>query len=148
MEGLQRRAAARSRTAPALAARQPAYFVAFDVLQGEGGEQLLALPYRERRRRLEVLFAAGGLASPWTLCPMTTDVATAREWLEDWTDVSGGEGLVIKPLTSKYPTGIPWLDQGPPPRHHRNHHRRDHRHTHPRSCSSSAVTIRPAACAR
>ncbi|MEU9237098.1 ATP-dependent DNA ligase [Streptomyces subrutilus] len=101
-EGLQRRAAARARTAPALAARLPAYYVAFDVLQAEGGTELLSLPYRERRRRLEVLFAARGLAAPWTLCPMTTDVATAREWLEEWTDVSGVEGLVIKPLTSKY----------------------------------------------
>ncbi len=107
-EGLQRRAAARARTAPALAARLPAYFVAFDVLQSEGVE-LLSLPYRERRRRLEVLFAARGLTAPWTLCPMTTEVTKAREWLEDWTDVSGVEGLVIKPLTSKYlPTYRGW----------------------------------------
>ncbi|MEU9108754.1 hypothetical protein AB0D54_31365 [Streptomyces xanthophaeus] len=80
---MQRRAAARARTAPALAGRLPAYFVAFDVLQGEGGERLLSLPYRERRRRLEVLLAARGLTSPRMLCPMTTDVTTAREWLED-----------------------------------------------------------------
>ncbi len=33
---------------------------------------------------------------------MTTDVTKAREWLEEWTDVSGVEGLVIKPLNSKY----------------------------------------------
>ncbi|MFE2553657.1 ATP-dependent DNA ligase [Streptomyces sp. NPDC059355] len=33
---------------------------------------------------------------------MTTDLATAQEWLETWTDVSAVEGLVIKPLTSKY----------------------------------------------
>ncbi|MGW6821417.1 hypothetical protein [Streptomyces sp. NPDC055005] len=50
---------------------------------------MLHLPYRERRRRLEVLFAPRGLRAPWTLCPMTTDLATAREWLESWTDVSG-----------------------------------------------------------
>ncbi|WP_244291576.1 RNA ligase family protein [Streptomyces subrutilus] len=106
-EGLQRRAAARARTAPALAARLPAYFVAFDVLQSEGGELLLSLPYRERRRRLEVLFAARGLTAPWTLCPMTTDVTKAREWLEEWTDVSGVEGLVIKPLSSKYLPAYP-----------------------------------------
>lgn len=35
-EALQRRAAARARTAPALAARLPAHFVAFDVLQADG----------------------------------------------------------------------------------------------------------------
>ncbi|MGW7063569.1 ATP-dependent DNA ligase [Streptomyces sp. NPDC054904] len=66
-EGLQRRAAARARTAPALVARLPALYVAFDVLQ-QGGVKLLTLSYRERRRRLEVLFAARALTSPWTLC--------------------------------------------------------------------------------
>ncbi|MFJ8210432.1 ATP-dependent DNA ligase [Streptomyces sp. NPDC096033] len=33
---------------------------------------------------------------------MITDLAKAREWLQTWTDVSGVEGIVIKPLTSKY----------------------------------------------
>ncbi|MGW6866587.1 hypothetical protein [Streptomyces sp. NPDC054901] len=36
---------------------------------------------------------------------MTTDVAKAREWLETCTDVSGVEGLVIKSLTGRNPTG-------------------------------------------
>ncbi|MGW9368857.1 hypothetical protein ACWGVR_02365 [Streptomyces xanthophaeus] len=27
---------------------------------------------------------------------MTTDPDKAREWLEDWTDVSGVEGILIK----------------------------------------------------
>ncbi|WP_405436307.1 hypothetical protein OG373_05510 [Streptomyces avidinii] len=39
---------------PALAARRPACFVAFDVLQPEGSVELVTLPYEERRRRLEV----------------------------------------------------------------------------------------------
>ncbi|MEE1751257.1 ATP-dependent DNA ligase [Streptomyces sp. SP18CS02] len=56
-EALQRRAAARGRTATALAAKTPAFFIAFDALQIDGIE-LLTLPYAERRRRLEVLFAA------------------------------------------------------------------------------------------
>ncbi|MFG2753950.1 ATP-dependent DNA ligase [Streptomyces xanthophaeus] len=108
---LQRRAAARARarTAPALAARLPAFFVAFDVLQTDGGTELLTLPYRERRRRLEVLFAARELAAPWTLCPMTTDVAVAREWLEEWTDVPGLEGLVVKNMAQPYrPSARGW----------------------------------------
>ncbi|MFE1413437.1 ATP-dependent DNA ligase [Streptomyces sp. NPDC058746] len=100
-EALQRRAAARARSAPALAARTPAYFVAFDVLQLDG-QELLQRPYSDRRARLEALLADHALTAPWTLCPMTTDVATAREWLESWTDVSGVEGILIKPLTSKY----------------------------------------------
>ncbi|MFF4457884.1 hypothetical protein [Streptomyces goshikiensis] len=82
-EALQRRAAARGRTATALAAKTPAFFIAFDALQIDGTE-LLALLYRERRRRLEVLFAARTLTARWTLCPMTTDPDTAWEWLEGW----------------------------------------------------------------
>ncbi|MEU9421186.1 hypothetical protein [Streptomyces sp. NPDC048272] len=64
-EALQRRAAARARSAATLATRTPAYFVAgFDILQADGVE-MLALPYRERRLRQEVLFTARGLTAPW-----------------------------------------------------------------------------------
>ncbi|MGW7458445.1 ATP-dependent DNA ligase [Streptomyces sp. NPDC054797] len=100
-EGLQRRAAARGRSAPGLAARWPAYFVAFDMLQLEGME-LLARPYRERRALLEDLFTDHAVTAPWTLCPMTTDLATAREWLESWTDVSGVEGVVARGVNQPY----------------------------------------------
>ncbi|MFF3980744.1 hypothetical protein [Streptomyces sp. NPDC001828] len=103
-EGLQRRAAARSRSAHLLAAGLPAYYVAFDLLQQDGTE-LLTLPYRERRRRLEVLFAAHSLTAPFTLCPMTTDPATAREWMTHWTEVPGLEGLVVKAQGQRYLTG-------------------------------------------
>ncbi|MFI8281090.1 RNA ligase family protein [Streptomyces sp. NPDC085929] len=103
-EGLQRRAAARARSASALAAKLPAHFVAFDVLQLDGRE-LLHLPYVERRARLEALFTDHALTAPWTLCPMTTDPAKAREWLDSWTDVSGVEGIVVKPQTSPYMPG-------------------------------------------
>ncbi|MFD0268753.1 hypothetical protein ACFVGY_19605 [Streptomyces sp. NPDC127106] len=92
-EALQRRAAARGRTAAALAAKTPAFFIAFDVLQQDGTE-LLTRPYHERRRILEDLFGTHQLSAPWTLCPMTTDLAKAREWLETWTDVSGVEGIL------------------------------------------------------
>ncbi|MFD9574906.1 ATP-dependent DNA ligase [Streptomyces sp. NPDC059982] len=104
-EALQRRAAARGRTATALAAKTPAFFIAFDALQIDGTE-LLALAYTERRRRLEVLFAARALTAPWTLCPMTTDPDKAREWLEDWTDVTGVEGLVVKAMNQRYRPGV------------------------------------------
>ncbi|MFI1152582.1 hypothetical protein [Streptomyces sp. NPDC020817] len=79
-EALQRRAAARARSAATLAACTPAYFLAFDVLQLDG-VATMGLPYRERRRRLEVLCSARALTAPWTLCPMTTDLATAQDWL-------------------------------------------------------------------
>ncbi|MFJ4777831.1 hypothetical protein [Streptomyces sp. NPDC088762] len=100
---MQRRAAAHSRSAATLAARLPAHYVVFAILQQDGTE-LLSLPYRERRRRLEALFAARSLTAPWTLCPMATDVV-AREWLENWTDMSGVEGLVVKAMGQRYVTG-------------------------------------------
>ncbi|MFD9520724.1 hypothetical protein [Streptomyces sp. NPDC059979] len=62
----------------------PAYFVAFDLLQ-QDGQELLARPYAERRALLENLFAERALTAPWTSCPMTTDLAEAREWLQSWT---------------------------------------------------------------
>ncbi|WP_051838201.1 hypothetical protein [Streptomyces sp. NRRL F-2580] len=103
-EALQRRAATRGRGAAGLAARWPAYFVAFDLLQHDG-QEFLTRPYAERRTLLENLFSQHTLTAPWTLCPQTTDLAKAREWLESWTDVSGVEGILIKPLNSRYLTG-------------------------------------------
>ncbi|ARE79525.1 ATP-dependent DNA ligase (plasmid) [Streptomyces sp. Sge12] len=103
-EALQRRAATRARGAQTLAARWPAYFVAFDLLQHDG-QELLTRPYAERRTLLENLFTEHALTAPWTLCPMTTDLAKAREWLESWTDVSGVEGILVKPLNGRYLAG-------------------------------------------
>ncbi|MFD6917367.1 ATP-dependent DNA ligase [Streptomyces virginiae] len=103
-EALQRRAATRARGAAVLAARWPAYFVAFDLLQHDG-QELLTRPYAERRALLENLFSEHTLTTPWTLVPQTTDLATAREWLESWTDVSGVEGILIKPLNGRYLPG-------------------------------------------
>ncbi|MER7764150.1 hypothetical protein [Streptomyces sp. NPDC097619] len=102
-EALQRRAASR-RAAADLSVSLPAFYVVFDVLQ-QDGQAVTDLPYRERRRRLETLFAARGLTAPWTLCPMTTDPAKAREGLETWTDVSGVEGLVVKGMDTRYLPG-------------------------------------------
>ncbi|MEU6895902.1 hypothetical protein ABZ934_29905 [Streptomyces sp. NPDC046557] len=76
-EGLQRRTATRGRAERELAASLPAFFIAFDVLH-EDGVELLRHPYRQRRLRLEALFAAHRLKTPWALCPMTTDLITAR----------------------------------------------------------------------
>ncbi|CAM5618011.1 hypothetical protein GCM10010343_11820 [Streptomyces avidinii] len=70
---------------------RPAHF-AFDLLQ-QDGQALLTHPYGERRGLLERLFSEYALTAPWTLCPMATDLAKAREWLESWTGVSGVEGL-------------------------------------------------------
>ncbi|MFJ3637939.1 hypothetical protein [Streptomyces sp. NPDC090112] len=79
----------------------PGFFIAFDVLQA-GGDELPGLPYRKRRRLLEVLFAAHVLTSPWMLCPMTTDLAKARERLEAWTGVSGVESILITAMNQRH----------------------------------------------
>ncbi|MFF9768537.1 hypothetical protein ACF1GT_18310 [Streptomyces sp. NPDC014636] len=69
-EALQRRAVSGGRTAARLAAEAPAHFIAFDVLQIDG-QELLHVPYGERRARLERLFADHGLSAPWTRRPAT-----------------------------------------------------------------------------
>ncbi|MEU9087947.1 hypothetical protein [Streptomyces sp. NPDC048357] len=104
LRGVAAPAATRAHGAAGLVARWPAYFVAFDLLQHDG-QELLRRPYVERRALLEDLFSEHALTAPWSLCPMTTDLAKAREWLEFWTDASGVEGIVIKPLNSRYLTG-------------------------------------------
>ncbi|MFJ9703366.1 ATP-dependent DNA ligase [Streptomyces fradiae] len=103
-EALQRRAVSGGRTAARLAQEMPAHFIAFDVLQA-GGRELLHVPYGERRARLEELFTDRGLSAPWTLCPETTDPATATEWLTSWTQVPGVEGLVIRGSGQRYLPG-------------------------------------------
>ncbi|MDQ0798297.1 ATP-dependent DNA ligase [Streptomyces sp. B1I3] len=101
---LQRRATA-GRNAPVLAAEMPAHFIAFDVLQSDG-QELLAEPFARRREVLEALFAGHWLGPPWTLCPSTTDPVIAGEWLYEWTDVPGLEGVVAKSLTGRYRPGV------------------------------------------
>ncbi|MFF5976976.1 hypothetical protein ACFY7C_36300 [Streptomyces sp. NPDC012769] len=54
---------------------------------------------------MEHLFADRGLGAPWTLCPQTTDVATAKERLTSWTQVPGVEGLVIRGSGQRYVPG-------------------------------------------
>ncbi|HEU5111583.1 MAG TPA: hypothetical protein VFT95_23830 [Micromonosporaceae bacterium] len=74
----------------------------FDLLRDAEGDELLDLPLAERRRRLEHLLA--GAPPRLTLCPQTTDVALAREWLTTWTS-AGIEGVVAKRLDVRYQPG-------------------------------------------
>ncbi|MEV0604671.1 ATP-dependent DNA ligase [Streptomyces sp. NPDC050315] len=89
-------------TAARLAEQHPAHFVAFDLLH-QASADLTVRPYAERRAALEALFADHHLGPPWTLCPMTTDVDIAREWLS-WSAV-GIEGAVFKRLQQPYLPG-------------------------------------------
>ncbi|GGU11755.1 hypothetical protein GCM10010272_66120 [Streptomyces lateritius] len=40
------------------------------------------------------------------LCPIITDEAKSGEWLEDWTNVSGVEGIVVKGMSQPYRPGL------------------------------------------
>ncbi|MFJ3164367.1 ATP-dependent DNA ligase [Streptomyces kanasensis] len=103
-EALQRRAVSGGRTAARLAQEVPAHFIAFDVLHIDG-QELLHVPYDERRAQLEQLFTDRSLGAPWTLCPETTEVAAAKEWLMSWTQAPGVEGLVIRGSGQRYLPG-------------------------------------------
>ncbi|MFE0850623.1 ATP-dependent DNA ligase [Streptomyces rochei] len=71
----------------------------FDVVRLEGAD-LTPWSYARRRAALETLFADTLLTAPFTLCPSTTDPATARDWLT-WTS-AGLEGVCFKRLSEPY----------------------------------------------
>jgi ATP-dependent DNA ligase len=77
-----------------LAKETPAKLVAFDLL-AEGDEELLGLPYVDRRERL-----AAVVADPVELTPATSDPADAGEWL-----AGTGEGVIAKQAAAPYRPG-------------------------------------------
>ncbi|MFF4845562.1 ATP-dependent DNA ligase [Streptomyces collinus] len=106
-ERLQGRLQRRGAGALRLAGQWPAHFVAFDLLRLSGTDTTRWI-YRRRRAALEALFADHRLTAPWVLCPSTTDPATVREWLTNWTEV-GLEGVVYKRLEGRYePSARGW----------------------------------------
>jgi ATP-dependent DNA ligase len=72
----------------------PAALVAFDLL-AEGDDQLLELPYTERRERLAAL-----VADPVELTPATDDPEAAGQWL-----AGTGEGVIAKRSDAPYRPG-------------------------------------------
>lgn len=84
-----------------LASSTPASVVAFDLL-ALGDESLMPLGYAERRRRLAA--ALGQVRPPVYLTPVTTDVATARDWFERF-EGAGLDGVVAKAADLPYVPG-------------------------------------------
>jgi len=84
-----------------LAKETPAEFVAFDLLAA-GGADLRALPFDERRSRLEKLLKKVG--PPVHLTPMTRDRDVAVEWLERF-EGAGLDGVMAKPAGGAYEAG-------------------------------------------
>jgi ATP-dependent DNA ligase len=77
-----------------LAEQTPAAFVAFDLL-AEGEENLLELPYTERRARLEQV-----IEDPVQLTPMVEDPEGAAGWL-----TGNSEGVIAKQANAPYKPG-------------------------------------------
>jgi ATP-dependent DNA ligase len=75
-----------------LAGETPASFIAFDLL-ALGDEDLTALPFEERRARLERALADA--APPVHLTPITRDEALAQQWFERF-EGAGLDGLIAK----------------------------------------------------
>ena len=84
-----------------LSRETPTELVCFDVL-ASGDEQLLELPFAERRARLEELL--GDAAAPILLTPATHDPDTAEGWLERF-EGGGIDGVMAKPLDMRYEPG-------------------------------------------
>jgi DNA ligase-1 len=82
-------------------AEAPVSFMAYDLLE-QDGQDVRALPQRERRARLEALLAG----TPWRISP----VETASSWLEfarmrAGSRERGVEGFMLKRLDAAYGTG-------------------------------------------
>jgi ATP-dependent DNA ligase len=84
-----------------LAVEFPASYVAFDLL-ALGDEDVSALPFSDRRRRLEQVFET--VPPPFHLTPATTDAAEAARWFTQF-EGAGLDGVMAKPLSDRYLPG-------------------------------------------
>lgn len=85
-----------------LAARTPARYVAFDLL-AVGDDDLTAVPFRDRRARLES--SLRGVTAPLHLTPVTSSPATAADWFERF-EGAGLDGVIAKPAGDTYHPGV------------------------------------------
>ncbi|GGI06288.1 ATP-dependent DNA ligase [Egicoccus halophilus] len=84
-----------------LAERDPARFVAFDLLALED-ETLLDAPFTVRRARLADVL--GRVEAPVHLTPVTDDPATAADWFARF-EGAGLDGVIAKPADGPYTPG-------------------------------------------
>jgi ATP-dependent DNA ligase len=81
-----------------LAQEIPASVVFFDLL-ALGNDDLRGVPFEERRKRLEKLFAA--VTSPLHLTPATSERAMAEDWFRRF-EGAGLDGVMAKPKAGLY----------------------------------------------
>ena len=97
-EALQTRIHPAASRVKKLAEELPASIVFWDLLC-VGDEDLRALPFVERRRRL--LSLMGDAPPPLHVTPATTDRATAEDWFTRF-EGAGLDGVMAKPVTGAY----------------------------------------------
>jgi ATP-dependent DNA ligase len=85
-----------------LAAEIPASYIAFDLLETEGGESLVDEPLFVRREALEA-FASRYFTGAIYLSPATHDPAAADEWFR--TSGGGLDGIMAKLVDAPYTSG-------------------------------------------
>lgn len=76
----------------------PASIVFFDLLS-EGDQDLRAVPFEKRRRKLESLLSSA--AAPLHITPATTDLNVAADWFLRF-EGAGLDGVVAKPVSGTY----------------------------------------------
>ena len=87
-----------------LAAQTPASLIAFDLLAGSDGAQLMQEPLSRRRAALEALMAGVADSTRVALSPMTRDVHGAERWLAQAGE-GALDGVVAKRLNDPYRPG-------------------------------------------
>lgn len=81
-----------------LAQETPASIVLFDLLC-EGDDDLQAMPFQERRLKLESLLSTA--APPIHLTPATNDESLAADWFRRF-EGAGLDGVIAKPMSGTY----------------------------------------------
>ncbi|MGY4871152.1 ATP-dependent DNA ligase [Mycolicibacterium elephantis] len=97
-EALQQRIHPAASRVNMLAEQTPAAFIAFDLL-ALGDDDYTERPFTERRAALTQALAGSGPS--FHLTPVTTDLATAHRWFDEF-EGAGLDGVIAKPLDLTY----------------------------------------------
>lgn len=97
-EALQQRIHPAASRVNMLAEQTPAAFIAFDLL-ALGDDDYTERPFTERRAALTEALAGSGPS--FHLTPVTTDLATAHRWFDEF-EGAGLDGVIAKPLDLTY----------------------------------------------
>ncbi|KUI46889.1 ATP-dependent DNA ligase [Mycobacterium sp. GA-1199] len=97
-EALQQRIHPADTRVRMLAEKTPASFIAFDLLALDDIDYMQK-PFSERRTAL--VDALAGAGQKFHVTPVTTDLATAQRWFDDF-EGAGLDGVIAKPLALTY----------------------------------------------